>query len=230
MKSIYQVSKLYPLQNKLEQFETFETFKKLKDLLEEKSLAYNAKNIDFLLKNHKESTVLIKKALKAKDTLFMTNQGQVVKLAKSYANARVSKEELIQQGNVGIAKALLRYETSRQTKFSSYARFWIYALIMQALATTEDIYVPASAKKKLGTVIRYLNFEDNIGKLASLPETSLYDNVFEKTTNVEKEVLKRALNLDGNCGALSLALFLGCTLDEAEDRKTKLIQRLYHEL
>lgn len=65
--------------------------------------------------------------------LLMTNLRLVIKLAMDYTRDRDDLLELIQEGNVGISKALDRYDPSKNVKFTSYAQYWIRAKILDYL-------------------------------------------------------------------------------------------------
>ena len=55
----------------------------------------------------------------------------VVKIAMEYRRAWVNVLDLIQEGNIGLAEAVKRYDPYRGVRFSSFARYWIRALILQ---------------------------------------------------------------------------------------------------
>lgn len=55
----------------------------------------------------------------------------VVKIALEYRRAWVNVMDLIQEGNIGLAEAVKRFNPERGVKFSSFARYWIRALILQ---------------------------------------------------------------------------------------------------
>jgi len=55
----------------------------------------------------------------------------VVKIAMEYRRAWVNVMDLIQEGNIGLAEAVKRYDPYRGVRFSSFARYWIRALILQ---------------------------------------------------------------------------------------------------
>jgi RNA polymerase sigma-32 factor len=65
--------------------------------------------------------------------LIMSNLRLVVKIAREYHRRRVSLMELIQEGNVGLAEAIRRYDPYRGVKFTSYAQYWIRAMILNYL-------------------------------------------------------------------------------------------------
>lgn len=55
----------------------------------------------------------------------------VVKIALEYRRAWVNIMDLVQEGNIGLAEAVKRYDPYRGVRFSSFARYWIKALILQ---------------------------------------------------------------------------------------------------
>ena len=55
----------------------------------------------------------------------------VVKIALEYRRAWVNIMDLVQEGNIGLAEAVRRYDPYRGVRFSSFARYWIKALILQ---------------------------------------------------------------------------------------------------
>jgi RNA polymerase sigma-32 factor len=55
----------------------------------------------------------------------------VVKIAMEYRRAWVNVMDLIQEGNIGLSEAVKRYDPYRGVRFSSFARYWIRALILQ---------------------------------------------------------------------------------------------------
>ena len=65
--------------------------------------------------------------------LILTNLRLVVKLAREYHRQGQDILELIQEGNVGLAESVTRYDPTRGIKFTSYAQYWIRAMILNHL-------------------------------------------------------------------------------------------------
>lgn len=65
--------------------------------------------------------------------LILTNLRLVVKLAREYSRRWSNLLDLIQEGNVGLSEALKRYDPYRGVKFTSYAQYWIRAMILNYL-------------------------------------------------------------------------------------------------
>lgn len=65
--------------------------------------------------------------------LILTNLRLVVKLAREYQRRWTNLLDLVQEGNVGLSEAVLRYDPYRGVKFTSYAQYWIRAMILNYL-------------------------------------------------------------------------------------------------
>ena len=71
--------------------------------------------------------------LRAAQLLILTNLRLVVKIAREYQRRWANLLDLIQEGNVGLSEAVKRYDPYRGVKFTSYAQYWIRAMILNYL-------------------------------------------------------------------------------------------------
>ncbi|MBF0344600.1 MAG: sigma-70 family RNA polymerase sigma factor [Nitrospirae bacterium] len=96
------------------------------------------------LKKHWERVAKAKElVVKAKDELITRNLRLVVNIAKNYVGRGLPLLDLIQEGNIGLMKAVDKFKYEKGFKFSTYATWWIRQAITRALIDqTKTIRVP----------------------------------------------------------------------------------------
>jgi len=82
----------------------------------------------------KELIHLIEDSSKAQDLLISANSRLVISIAKRHLNRGVPFLDLIQEGNIGLMRAVKRFDYKRGYKFSTYATWWIRQAISRAVA------------------------------------------------------------------------------------------------
>jgi RNA polymerase primary sigma factor len=79
----------------------------------------------------------------AREHLVRSNLRLVVNIAKKYANRGMNLGDLIEEGNLGLIKAVDYYDPERGTRFSTYAAWWIKQSIKRALLTNiQPVHIP----------------------------------------------------------------------------------------
>jgi RNA polymerase primary sigma factor len=82
------------------------------------------------------------------------NQGLVRSVARRYRGLGVPFEDLVQEGNIGLMRAVEKFDRSRGLKFSTYAVWWIRSAMVQALGDARTIRVPARAGRQAAAIAR----------------------------------------------------------------------------
>jgi RNA polymerase primary sigma factor len=92
--------------------------------------------------------------LEAKDRMIESNLRLVHAVARTYRGRGVPFDDLVQEGTVGLVRAVERFDHRHGAKFSTYAVWWIRRSILDALAGSNAIRIPAKANRQLAAVRR----------------------------------------------------------------------------
>jgi len=113
-----------------------------------------------------------RKIQRAKKELINANLRLVVSIAKKYANRGMHFFDLIQEGNIGLIKAVDKFEYRKGYKFSTYATWWIRQAITRAISDqARTIRVPVHMIEQINKVMR---------------ETRLFQQEFGREPNPEE--------------------------------------------
>ena len=137
------------------------------------------------LLTHQEEIDLSKRIeagdLEARKKMIESNLRLAISIAKKYQKAGANMEDLIQESNIGLIKAVDRFDWRRGFKFSTYASWWIKQAVRRHITdTASDIRVPAhmsSLAYKINTFVA--EFEDDFGQKPTTSEIAEMLNVSE---------------------------------------------------
>ncbi len=112
-------------------------------------------NCDVILSQATEIKRGMKMLKTAKDRLIQANLRLVVSIAKKYTNRGLHFFDLIQEGNIGLIKAVEKFEYRKGYKFSTYATWWIRQAITRSISDqARTIRVPVHMIEQINKVVR----------------------------------------------------------------------------
>ena len=146
-----------------------------------------------------------KKDAAARDLMIRANLRLVVKIARDYASYGLPLLDLISEGNIGLMKAVERFDPKKGGKLSTYAAWWIKQAIKRALANqSKTIRLPAHMVDKIARLRRaehelteHLNRAPTNEELAARLDVSAADVETWKTVALRPASLDAPLSDDG---------------------------------
>jgi RNA polymerase primary sigma factor len=145
--------------------------------------------------------------LGAKQRMIESNLRLVVSLARTYRGKGAPMADLIQEGTIGLIRAVERFDHRREVRFSTYAAWWIHRSLRDAVAAAQPIRIPPRATRQLAALRRA---EDELRpSTAGVPSTAvLADRTGLSVDNVRslQQAARVATSLDEPVGEEDISL------------------------
>ena len=148
--------------------------------------------------------------------LVCSNLRFVVSVAKKYRHQGVPLSDLIDEGNVGLIRAAQKFDERRETKFISYAVWWIRQAILQALAEQSHIIrMPLSRASRVHRIGKRTNaLLQELGRDPTRQEVSADMDISEREIANTLQIASGYLSLDAPIGSSDDAHLLDYVPDE----------------
>jgi len=118
--------------------------------------------------------------LKSGEKIIISNLRFVVKVSKGYFHLGYRPLEVIQEGNMGLVKALTRFDPERGVKFICYAIWWIRAYIHSFIHKTYQPHIG-----RLTHARKLLSLDSSLSKDNGTDENTLSDYIYDRAPNQE---------------------------------------------
>ena len=164
----------------------------------------------------KEEEVALSKRIEkgdkhARDQMVAANLRLAISIAKKYQNRGIDLEDLIQESNIGLMKAVERFDWRKGFKFSTYACWWIRQAVLKHISTQKtDVKIPGHIRTMAWKAKQYADeYEDALGVKPTDDELAEALGVTVKALNKMRSMHHGFVSLDMQVGSVEGSRKLG---------------------
>jgi RNA polymerase primary sigma factor len=183
--------------------------------IEKIALLNAAQEVELAKKIHSKS----KGAEAARHHMIRSNLRLVISIAKRYTNLGLTFSDLVEEGNIGLMRAVDKFNYKRGYRFSTYASWWIKQAIMRALSNQSKIIrIPVHM---VDTISKWRKVRDALSQKYGRPASR---REVAKTMSVSTTKVKEIENIANRPGSLNIPISLDGTaelIDVIEDTEAE---------